>query len=321
MLGLRCDVPLVQALIAAKLKEAVKTNERELEVQFEKKETAKSLRDKFDAGGLLLDFDVTVRACDSLNKVIWQTLGAAAMSKAERIVHEYLLAFYKLNQVVWPTQWPVLDGGYDPTVVGYQYVEVERSTDEWQFVQDHFGRKNFAKEITVIQRVQNPLAWNKYYFKRKCFADRNKQASADDSMEKRANERWMKHGCRDKVIDANGDVLFGGPDTIAMAGGLDWRFSGQGMYGQSAYTAEDTQYSHANYRTNLPDGIHAQLFLVRVAAGDMHECAEHKTEYGALKIPPNGKDSVRGPVGGGHIAIMVYDQDLAYPAYLITYKK
>ena len=156
------------------------------------------------------------------------------------------------------------------------------------------------------------MAWNKYYLKRKMLADRNKNASPDDSIEKKANERWVKHGCGKAV---------GGPDTIARAGGLDWKFSGRGMYGQSVYTAEDTTYSHSGYRTDLDDGIHAQLFLVRVAAGEMYEYKEHKAECNNLIYPPNEKDSVIGPVGGGYIALMVYKHDTAYPAYLITYKK
>ncbi len=37
-------------------------------------------------------------------------------------------------------------------------------------------------------------------------------------------------------------------------------------------------------------------------------------------VPPAGYDSVRGEVSAGRKAVMVYQPDQAYPAYLITYK-
>jgi len=53
--------------------------------------------------------------------------------------------------------------------------------------------------------------------------------------------------------------------------GLDSRYCNNGYYGIAAYTAEDAVYSH-QYRYNVPDGSGSmQMFLVRVAAGTVHE--------------------------------------------------
>ena len=39
-----------------------------------------------------------------------------------------------------------------------------------------------------------------------------------------------------------------------------------------------------------------------------------------MRHPDKGFDTVRGDVCGGMMAIMVYEPDLAYPAYLLTYE-
>ena len=74
---------------------------------------------------------------------------------------------------------------------------------------------------------------------------------------------------------------------------------------------------HGGYSYAAGNGL-AQMFVVRVSAGNVDERTSKNT---SLKHPDKGYHTVRGPVDDQHFAYMTYDSDLAYPAYLVTYKK
>jgi hypothetical protein len=163
----------------------------------------------------------------------------------------------------------------------------------------------FTKELLSIQRVQNPSAWAAYYSRVKLLAARRKSS---ESVFVRANEYWMKHGTRLTDIQeiARGEQ------------GLDYRYCTGGYYGKGAYTAEDAAYADG-YRYKYPDGM-AAMFLVRVAAGRIFEVETRTQEHSQYIKPPVGNDSVRGDVAAGQKAIIVYQTDSAYPAYILTYR-
>ena len=60
------------------------------------------------------------------------------------------------------------------------------------------------------------------------------------------------------------------------------------------------------------------MFLARVAVG----VVEHRTETDTSIVKPvKGCHSIRGPVGDGYFAYMVYDTAQAYPSYVVTYQQ
>ena len=310
VLGLPDDVRQVQDEITDKLKNAIKTAKLEKEAcgRTDLAEVECSLRKMFEENGLAIDVDVTVH--NDSRVVVYKTLGDATERKVERLVREYLLKLIKDNQVKYPPEWSS-EGDHDPTE-DFKYVDLVPGSQEFLFVQGHFEEGGFTKMVERIQRVQNNSAYEAFYNKSKLLSIRNKSAPADATMEERANQRWMKH--------ATGTT---DPDVIARClEGLDFRYCRGGMFGNAAYTSERSEYSHLKeYRHELADGIHAQMFLVRVTAGRIFEVEAYDEKYKKDVKPPEGFDSVRGPVRGDFKALMVYNTDQAYPAYLITYKK
>ncbi|RYH31394.1 NYN domain-containing protein [archaeon] len=252
---------------------------------------------------------------------IGETLLAKAMQVALELKTSMLTQKLKREAAIaWPEEWDDKDE-CDPSQPGCRFLELQQGSPEWNFVESEWRgspsingqprspRSAFLKNIARIQRVQNPSAWAAYYNRVKLLAAKNTTRGADESVFAKANEHWMKHGTRtmDPTIIAKGDS------------GLDYRYCDAGLFGRAAYTADDAQYSDS-YRYTLPDGK-AQMFLVRVAAGNIFEVSVRTEAHKGLRTPPEGHHSIRGPVTETHKAIMVYQTDQAYPAYLITYEK
>lgn len=225
------------------------------------------------------------------------------------------------GEIAWPEEWDNKDD-CDPSQPGCRHVLLQQGSAEWNFVENEWrgspsinrqppGPRNvFRKKIARIERLQNPSAWAAYYSRVKRLAGKNPSKGDSESLFAQANEHWMKHGTRsmDPAIIAKGDS------------GLDYRYCDAGYFGRAAYTADDAQYCDGAYSYSLPDGK-AQMFLVRVAAGNIHEYKVRTEAHRSLRTPPDGCDSVRGPVTETNKAIMVYQTEQAYPAYLITYEK
>jgi len=106
--------------------------------------------------------------------------------------------------------------------------------------------------------------------------------------------------------------------------GFMMQFAAEGMWGRGTYFAEKASYSHtyAYLHSNV-----RQLFLCEVIVGDSHYCNSDRS----LKVPPEKTyktstlglaseryDSVSGDTGGSRVYI-VYDNNKAYPTYLISY--
>ena len=105
--------------------------------------------------------------------------------------------------------------------------------------------------------------------------------------------------------------------------------SAQGMWGQANYFAVNASYSHG-YAHTAPDGSR-EMFLVKVLTGDSYDCPSNSS----LRKPPmkasghsaSGEvsfaqvqyDTVTGVTHGSRV-YMTYDNDKAYPAYLIRYR-
>ena len=97
------------------------------------------------------------------------------------------------------------------------------------------------------------------------------------------------------------------------------------MWGRGIYFAVNAQYSHSYaYR----EGNVRKMFAAFVLTGNSYFCPPdgNLTKPPLIIAAPGGSDtsvqhrydSVSGVTGGTHVYI-TYDNDHAYPAYLITY--
>jgi len=104
------------------------------------------------------------------------------------------------------------------------------------------------------------------------------------------------------------------------------QFAAEGLWGRGIYFAENSSYSD-NYAHTLPGNKERQMFLAEVILGD---CVALEQDS-SLRLPPPKSvknsslavelyDSVQGTTGGSTVFI-VYDNNKAYPSYLITYKR
>ena len=244
-------------------------------------------------------------------------MGSLALAQAEMGVMNFALSISLERSaelsVKWPDEWT---GGPFSVNDRTTLVPVDRGTDEWNWAAAEWRKvgqssRAISAELLKVERVQNVKAWEAYYSRVRLLAGRNNaEVSKGTSVFVKANEKWMKHG-----------TSATSPETIYEAEqGLDCRYCGKGLFGIAAYTAEDALYSDQKYAHQLADGTR-QMFLVRVAAGNVHEVTTRTIAHQSLVHPPSGFDSVRGCVlGPDFMAIMVYQPDSAYPAYLLTYQ-
>ena len=124
--------------------------------------------------------------------------------------------------------------------------------------------------------------WDKYYSSR----GRVDREMCDRGIAKRAgggigNELWLLHGTRSTV-----PKVIWQDDT-----GFDFRFCEKGMFGRAAYFAEKTEYSDSYRHTQSCSPGEAQMFLARVAAGNIEEKSP-----GSHIRPSAGYHSIRGCV-------------------------
>ena len=162
--------------------------------------------------------------------------------------------------------------------------------------------------IHQIFRIQNKWLWEMYAHHKKLLHRKNKG---------RVNEKELFHGTRsnDPKLIYNGE------------NGFDARLSNEGYWGRANYFAEKASYSDSYAYQNKN---YREIFLVKVLTGDSAECPpnrklslppEKKIEItGTLKFEKTRYDSVTGTTGGCRV-YMTYENNKAYPAYLIQYTK
>jgi len=110
--------------------------------------------------------------------------------------------------------------------------------------------------------------------------------------------------------------------------GFMMQFAAEGYWGRGTYFAEKACYSHHYSSTPKDTSGVRQMFLAEVIVGD----AKYLKPDRSLIVPPEKPkkeastdlaleryDSVTGLTGGTRVWI-VYDNNKAYPTYLITYK-
>ena len=224
-----------------------------------------------------------------------------ATSAIQEEIINYHVAAAEESAVGFPPEW-------QPQTQNLELCQVPSGSQEWNKIVG--SMKSTLPNVTVIQviRVQNKWLWERYAQHKQRLAYKN------DGM---VNERELFHGTRSN----NPKLIYEGED------GFDMRFSSQGMWGLANYFAVNANYSD-RYAYSRGDGS-KEMFMVKVLTGDSYQCASESS----LRMPPmkegtgaSGKlqfarvryDTVTGATSGSQV-FMTYDNDKAYPAYLIQY--
>ena len=104
--------------------------------------------------------------------------------------------------------------------------------------------------------------------------------------------------------------------------GFNMKYSRDGMWGRGNYFAVNASYSNSGYAHQCSGG-RQQLLLAYVLTGHAYSCQSNRslTQPPVRDIAANVHrryDSVSGDTGGSRVYI-TYENDRAYPAYLVTY--
>ena len=176
--------------------------------------------------------------------------------------------------------------------------------EEYERVTNQFVLTLPTAYILKIERVQNKTLWKKYCNRSKI-------------MKSQLREYLLFHGTRHN----NPEAIYRGED------GFDIRLSSVGMWGRGNYFAVNSSYSDAYaFHTNRV----RKMFAAWVLTGN----SVYRGPDNTLTKPPpiednpaggsstdiqRHYDTVNGSTGGTRVYI-TYENDYAYPAYLITYK-
>lgn len=183
-------------------------------------------------------------------------------------------------------------------------VDPERESDEYERVTNQFLLTLPRARILQVERVQNKLLWKRYRDCSKRMSDYNLYV----------RDELLFHGTR----GTNPEQIYRGTDSF------DLRCSSGGMWGRGIYFAVNASYSngYAYHEGN----VH-KMFAAFVLTGNSYLSPPDGTLTKPRPIPAaDGSDtsvqrrydSVCGVTGGTRVYI-TYDNDHAYPAYLITY--
>jgi len=189
-----------------------------------------------------------------------------------------------------------------------ELIPITKNSPEWTDIETKFNKTMAGKgKIESIVKVSNKNLWKKFVLER------------DQVMEKNNNDqsitytRLLFHGTRNTT-----------PDLIYNSeSGFMMQFCSKGMWGIGTYFAEKSVYSN-DYCHTTSNGK-KQMFLAVVITGDFYDCKPDNS----LKVPPERTtkktnmaveryDSVSGITNGSRVYI-VYENNKAYPLYLITY--
>ena len=188
-------------------------------------------------------------------------------------------------------------------------LDPESEYEEYDRVAGAFLQSLPNADIKRIDRVQNKLLWKKY---------RNRGETMKTFNNGVQREQMLFHGTRtnDPLLIYKGDA------------GFDKRFSRQGLWGQGNYFATNASYSDGfAYCSNRSQNIR-KMFAAWVLTGMPFDSCQDSS----LQMPPYRNttgmsestvqrryDCVTGMTGGTRVYI-TYENNLAYPAYLITYR-
>ena len=149
--------------------------------------------------------------------------------------------------------------------------------------------------------------WKKYY-------DQKQQIRSESQ---NCQEKLLFHGTR----DTDPKEIYKGDSSF------DIKFSKQGLWGRGNYFAINASFSDSSYAHSVSGTNMRKLLVVYELTGLSYYSNPGKN----LAMPPNRSEqdnlrsikrryrSVNGVTKGGTTVYITYDNNLAYPAYVITY--
>ena len=205
---------------------------------------------------------------------------------------------------------------WEPQTENLRLIELTPDSIEWSTIVQLSKKTLSTANVIKVERIQNKWLWRKYTSQKEALGLKNKGMT---------NEKMLFHGTRgnDPSLIYNGE------------NGFDMRMSNNGMWGQANYFAVNSSYSDSYAYVK---GNTRQMFLVKVLTGDSCELpADSKlrmpprkprlqpnqgtqSNSGSLRFEVKNYDTVCGTTGGSQV-YMTYDNEKAYPAYLIHYTK
>ena len=185
---------------------------------------------------------------------------------------------------------------------------LEDESDEYISVAERFLATMTNVDIIRIDRIQNRVLWRKYI---------DKSREMNTFGEGVLNEKLLFHGSRtnDPKLIYEGDASF------------DMRFSHNGVWGHGNYFAANASYSNS-YAFETSTRETRKMLAAWVLTGHSFHSEPKRYTYppyledDASRVGGSVRrryDSVNGTSGGSKVYI-TYDNTLAYPAYLLTYK-
>ena len=303
LLGPRDVVDIAKTKVEEKLKASIKSNtitlppRRTAELETKLKQIAAT-------NNVVFSFEEATTKPGQSSKVL-KLKGLAYLVQnttsliQEEIINYQLTVQTKDAEIEIPPEW-------QPQTQTSEVFPVARGSAEWNRVEQKF-KATLASNIIQITRIQNTWVWENYSTHKKRMHIKNNG---------RVNEKELFHGTRGN----DPKVIYEGED------GFDMRYSASGMWGQGNYFAVNASYSNSYAHTSFG---YKEMFLVRVLTGDSHQCGSNS----GLRMPPlksssSGAgvqlsqlryDTVTGTTNGSQV-FMTYDNDKAYPAYLIKYQ-
>ena len=194
----------------------------------------------------------------------------------------------------------------DTEEVKISLLDEDTETEEYERVTEQFLLTLPNANILKVQRIQNKVLWRRYF-------NRSRLMREFDRLSFR--QELLFHGTRNKKPE----LIYGGGE------GFDMRFSSSGLWGRGNYFAENSKYSDS-YAHHVSGA--RVMFAALVLTGNSIQLPENRSLTKPPFMPVRGDpgtaiqhryDSVCGITGGTHVYI-TYDNDHAYPAYLITYE-
>ena len=186
--------------------------------------------------------------------------------------------------------------------------KVAKGSYEWGKIEEQFKASMPAFFVNEIIRIQNMWLYERYEQQKKQLNSKNGVIT---------NELDLFHGTR----NTNPKEIYDSEE------GFDMRFCTSGMWGLANYFAVNASYSHSYAHKNLNGQL--EMFLVKVLEGECYHCSPNSS----LRMPPRKQahsgqlqfhqmryDTVSGFSHGSKI-YMTYDNQKAYPSYLIKYKQ
>ena len=183
---------------------------------------------------------------------------------------------------------------------------VEES-EEYTRVTNQFMLTLPNASILRVERIQNKTIWRRYFCRRQLMRD-------FDQSHDHLQEKLLFYGTECN----NPEVIYKGTE------GFDMQCSSSGKWGRGNYFAKNSSYSHG---FAFKEDEVWKMLAVNVLTGNSFysEPDESLTKPPFLEDSSSSNtsirhryDSVYGNVGGTRVYI-TYDNEHAYPAYLITY--